>query len=62
MIYYPAPLHVQPAYAAYGFKPGDYPISEQCSDEVLSLPMHTELDHAQVTYIVEQFLACYHQS
>ncbi len=62
MIYYPAPLHVQPAYASYGFKRGDYPISEECSDEVLSLPMHTELDRTQVTYIVEQFLACYHQS
>jgi UDP-2-acetamido-2-deoxy-ribo-hexuluronate aminotransferase len=60
MIYYPVPLHVQEAYAPYGFKAGDYPISEKCSEEVISLPMHTELDRTQVEYIVEQFLACYH--
>lgn len=61
MVYYPVPLHVQEAYAPYGFKQGDFPVSELCSEEVISLPMHTELDRAQVEYIVEQFLACYHQ-
>ena len=61
MIYYPLPLHVQEAYAPYGFKEGDFPVSEKCSEEVISLPMHTELDRAQVEYIVEQLLACYHQ-
>jgi UDP-2-acetamido-2-deoxy-ribo-hexuluronate aminotransferase len=61
MVYYPVPLHVQEAYAPYGFKAGDFPISEQCSEEVISLPMHSELDRAQVEYIVEQFLACYRQ-
>jgi UDP-2-acetamido-2-deoxy-ribo-hexuluronate aminotransferase len=61
MVYYPVPLHVQEAYAPYGFKKGDFPVSEQCSEEVLSLPMHSELDRAQVEYIVAEFLACYHQ-
>jgi UDP-2-acetamido-2-deoxy-ribo-hexuluronate aminotransferase len=61
MVYYPVPLHVQEAYAPYGFKKGDFPISERCSEEVISLPMHSELDRTQVAYIVEQFLACYHQ-
>ncbi len=61
MVYYPVPLHVQEAYAPFGFKMGDFPVSELCSEQVISLPMHSELDRAQVDYIVEQFLACYHQ-
>lgn len=60
MVYYPVPLHIQEAYASYGFKNGDFPISEQCSEEVISLPMHSELDRAQVEYIVKNFLECYH--
>jgi dTDP-4-amino-4,6-dideoxygalactose transaminase len=61
MVYYPVPLHVQEAYAPYGFKKGDFAISENLSEEVISLPMHSELNRAQVEYIVRQFLDCYHQ-
>lgn len=60
MVYYPIPLHLQDAYASYGFQEGDMPISEQYSGEVISLPMHSELDRAQVEYIVQHFLECYH--
>ena len=61
MVYYPVPLHVQEAYAPYGFKKGDFPISEALSEEVISLPMHSELTSAQVEYIVQNLLDCYHQ-
>jgi UDP-2-acetamido-2-deoxy-ribo-hexuluronate aminotransferase len=61
MVYYPVPLHVQEAYAPYGFQEGDFPVSESLSEEVISLPMHSELDRAQVEYIVQHFLDCYHQ-
>ena len=54
MIYYPVPLHLQKAYKAYGYKVGDYPIAESLSDEVLSLPMHTELEEEQLRYITAQ--------
>ncbi len=43
-IYYPVPLHLQKAYAPYGFKKGDFPVTEELARKVLSLPMHTELD------------------
>ncbi len=56
MIYYPVPLHLQKAFQNMGGKVGDYPISEQLSHTVLSLPMHTELSDEQLTYIVENFL------
>ena len=43
MIYYPVPLHLQKAYAQENQGKGAFPIAERLSDEVLSLPMHTEL-------------------
>lgn len=51
MIYYPVPLHLQPAYKAYGYVPGDFPVSEKLMHEVLSLPMHPELTAEETTYI-----------
>jgi len=39
-IYYPCPMHLQPAYAAYGEGKGSLPVSEKVSARVLSLPMH----------------------
>lgn len=50
-IYYPSPLHLQPAYSHLGYKKGDFPISEMLCESVLSLPMHTELTEEQITYI-----------
>ena len=57
MIYYPVPLHLQEAYLYLGYKKGDFPVSEKLSDEVLSLPMHTELDEEQLEYITKNILA-----
>jgi len=52
MIYYPIPIHLQKAYAYLGYKEGDFPVAEQLAKQVLSLPMHTELDEEQLNYIV----------
>ncbi|HIF14819.1 MAG TPA: DegT/DnrJ/EryC1/StrS family aminotransferase [Bacteroidetes bacterium] len=51
MIYYPIPLHLQKAYEHLGHKIGDFPNSEYLSQKVLSLPMHTELDDEQLSFI-----------
>jgi dTDP-4-amino-4,6-dideoxygalactose transaminase len=53
MIYYPVPLHLQEAYK-YDYKRGDYPVSELIADEIISLPMHTELDDDQINFITEK--------
>jgi dTDP-4-amino-4,6-dideoxygalactose transaminase len=52
-IYYPIPLHLQEAYSAAGKPKGTFPVTEKAADEVLSLPMHTELDEEQQKYIVQ---------
>ena len=51
MIYYPVPLHLQKAYLHLGYNADDFPITSRLSEEVLSLPMHTEMDDEQLAYI-----------
>jgi UDP-2-acetamido-2-deoxy-ribo-hexuluronate aminotransferase len=52
-VYYPVPLHLQKAFAMSGGKKGDFPVTEQAADEVISLPMHTELTAEQQAFIVD---------
>ena len=56
MIYYPVPLHMQKAYLDPRYKAGDFPVTEHLSETVFSLPMHTELDQEQLTYITRHVL------
>lgn len=50
-VYYPIPLHNQKAYADKRYNESDFPITNQLVKEVISLPMHTELDDEQIAYI-----------
>ena len=52
MVYYPVPMHMQKAYADARYKEGDFPVTEELSNNVMSLPMHTELTEEQLAYIV----------
>ena len=56
MIYYPVPLHRQQAYRDPRYQEGDFPIAERLAACVLSLPMHTELDEEQLSYITSNVL------
>lgn len=51
-VYYPKPLHLQEAYTYLGYKITDFPVCENISRKVLSLPMHTELENEQLKHIV----------
>lgn len=55
-IYYPVPLHRQKAYADLRYNEADFPVTNQLSEEVLSLPMHTELETEQLEYICNTIL------
>ncbi|MBD0850055.1 DegT/DnrJ/EryC1/StrS family aminotransferase [Maribacter arenosus] len=52
-VYYPIPLHLQKAYADARYKESDFPVTNQLVKEVISLPMHTELDKEQIDYITD---------
>jgi UDP-2-acetamido-2-deoxy-ribo-hexuluronate aminotransferase len=51
-IYYPRPLHLQTAYAYLGYKEGDFPVSEDYSQRIFSLPMHPYLKAEEQEKIV----------
>jgi dTDP-4-amino-4,6-dideoxygalactose transaminase len=53
MIYYPVPLHLQRAYVRKEFPSGSFPVTENLSKTVLSLPIHTEMNREELEYIVE---------
>ena len=50
-IYYPIPLHKQNAYKNEDFKDQDFKNTNTLCDEVISLPMHSELTDDQIDYI-----------
>ena len=55
-VYYPLPLHYQPAFKDRVRIAGDLSISENLCRSVLSLPMHTETDEEQAEYIINQLI------
>ncbi|SFB86902.1 dTDP-4-amino-4,6-dideoxygalactose transaminase [Flagellimonas taeanensis] len=52
-VYYPVPLHRQKAYLDSRYNEADFPVTNQLVEEVISLPMHTELDDEQIQYITK---------
>ena len=55
-IHYPIPIHLQPFYAENGFRRGQFPVTEQLCDEILSLPMFPEMTAGQVQYVSTQVI------
>lgn len=51
MIYYPVPLHVQKAYLHLGYRTDEFPVTTRLCSEVLSLPVHTEMEPDQLSHI-----------
>jgi dTDP-4-amino-4,6-dideoxygalactose transaminase len=52
-VYYPKPLHLQTAFASLGYREGDFPESEDCSNRIFSLPMHPYLQEKEQQLITD---------
>ncbi|GAA4388239.1 DegT/DnrJ/EryC1/StrS family aminotransferase [Hymenobacter koreensis] len=57
VVYYPLPVHTQPAYRYLGYREGQFPVAEQLCGTVLSLPIHPGLVADQIDRIAEVILA-----
>ena len=55
-VYYPIPLHLQKAYISDRYKETDFMVTNQVVNEVISLPMHTELTDDQIDLITNEIL------
>lgn len=53
IIHYPIPPHLSEAYQYLGHKEGDYPITEQYAQEVLSLPLYNGMTEDEISYVVK---------
>ena len=51
-VFYPKPLHLHPFFLKFGYKKGDFPISEKVSQQVLSLPVHPLLKKSELDEII----------
>jgi len=59
-IHYPVPVHLQPAYADLGYRPGAFPQSEKAATEVLSLPLYPEITDPQLEAVTRGVQAGVH--
>ncbi len=57
MIYYPGPLHLQEAYKSLGYSEDAFPVTSLLCKEVLSLPMHPDMEDEQLEYIISNVLS-----
>ncbi len=55
-VYYPLPIPLQDAYRHMGHREGDFPASETCARECLSLPMYPELEEEDIKYICKNII------
>ncbi len=53
VVYYPIPLHLQEAIGFLGYKKGDFPVTEEISEKVLSLPMYPDLEETSIRKIAD---------
>ena len=52
-VYYPIPLHLQKAYVSENYKDDDFKVTLEIVNQVISLPMHTELTDNQIDFITD---------
>ncbi len=58
-VYYPSPLHLQPAFASLGYREGCFPVAERACHTVLALPIHPALTEDSQAFVVDRIAAFY---
>jgi dTDP-4-amino-4,6-dideoxygalactose transaminase len=56
-LHYPLPLHLQKAYEGRGWRRGQFPVTENSAERLLSLPMFPELNESQIDRITSEIRA-----
>ncbi|MFM8596206.1 MAG: DegT/DnrJ/EryC1/StrS family aminotransferase, partial [Flavobacteriales bacterium] len=57
MIYYPIPAHRQKMFSAFDLQDLKLPLTEQLCEQVISLPIHTEMDEQQLQFIIDNVIS-----
>lgn len=58
-VYYPLALHLQECFAELGYQAGDFPVAEEMSAKVLSIPIYPELSDAQQQFVCDSIIEFY---
>ena len=58
-VHYPVPVHLQPAASHLGYKRGDFPVTEEDAEVMLTLPAHQHLIDDEIDYVIAQVRAFY---
>lgn len=58
-IYYPIPLHLQQCFSSWGYKRGQFPVSERCAERAISIPIYAELSRAQIEHVATTIRSFY---
>jgi len=53
-VYYPKPLHLQPAYVELGYQAGMLSVAENVCEQIIALPMHPFLSREEQDFIIAQ--------
>ncbi len=57
-VHYPIPIHLQPAFSDLGYGEGTFPVTEEASKRIVSLPMHARLSDSEVDRVAAALSAC----
>lgn len=52
-VHYPTPIHLQSAYRSLGYNGGDFPVSELCAKQFISLPIFPEMTESQISFVID---------
>lgn len=60
VVRYPTPIHLQPAFADMGWKPGRYPVAERLARELLCLPIRPDISSQEIEFVGETIRGFFH--